>query len=57
MIEIIAKGLKDQLRVLSIFLNEYETELNGKILCREDYLSLKVRVDNIKDYITNMYHV
>ena len=57
MIEIIAKRLKDQLRVLSIFLNEYETELNGKILCREDYLSLKGRVDNIKDYITNMYHV
>lgn len=55
--EVIARGLKDQLRVLSIFLNEYETELNGEILCREDYHSLKVRVDNIKDYIINMYHI
>ena len=55
--EVIAKGLKDQLRVLSIFLEEYKTEPNGEILCTEDYHSLKGRVDSIKDYITNMYHV
>lgn len=55
--ELIAKGLKDQLRVLSIFLDEYQKELDGEILCKEDYLSLKQRVDDIKEYVTNMYHI
>lgn len=55
--EIIAKGLKEQLRVLSIYLDEYKKELDGEILCEEDYLSLKQRVDDIKEYVTNMYHI
>lgn len=55
--EVIAKGLKEQLRVLSIFLNEYQKELDGGILCKEDYQSLKGQTDSIKDYITNKYHV
>lgn len=55
--EVIAKGLKEQLRVLSIFLDEYKKELDGEILCKEDYQSLKGRTDSIKDYIINKYHI
>lgn len=55
--EVIAKGLKEQLRVLSIFLNEYQTELDGEILCKDDYVALKRRTDYIKEFITNKYHI
>lgn len=55
--ELIAKGLKDQLRVLSIFLDEYQKELDGNILCKEDYQMLKSRTNFVKDYITNKYHI
>lgn len=55
--EVIAKGLKEQLRVLSIFLNEYQTELDGEILSKDDYQSLKGRTDYIKEFITNKYHI
>lgn len=55
--EVIAKGLKEQLRVLSIFLNEYQTELNGEILDKADYAALKGRTDYIKEFITNKYHI
>ena len=55
--ELIAKGLKDQLRVLSIFLDEYQKELDGNILCKEDYQMLKSRTNFVKDYITNKYNI
>lgn len=55
--EVIAKGLKEQLRVLSIFLDEYKKELDGEILCKDDYVALKGRTDYIKEFITNKYHI
>jgi hypothetical protein len=55
--ELIAKGLKEQLRVLSIFLDEYKKELDGEILDKFDYAALKGRTDYIKEFITNKYHI
>lgn len=55
--EIIAKGLKEQIRVLSIFLDEYKKELDGEILDKVDYDALKGRADYIKEFITNKYHI
>ena len=55
--EIIAKGLKEQLRVLLIFLDEYKTELDGNILQKDDYFDLKVVTNYTKEFITDKYHI
>ena len=46
--EIIANGLKEQLRVLQLFLNEYADKLNGEILSHDDYETLYSIVEGIK---------
>jgi len=55
--EVIAKGLKEQLRVLLIFLDEYKTELDGNILQKDDYFDLKVVTNYTKEFITDKYHI
>lgn len=46
--EIIANGLKEQLRVLQLYLDEYANELNGEILSHDDYESLYSIVEGLK---------
>ena len=55
--QIIANALKEQLRVMSIFLDEYKNELDGKILYRGDYQSLKEKTNYVKEFIINKYHI
>lgn len=55
--QIIANALKEQLRVMSIFLDEYKNELDGKILYRDDYQSLKEKTNYVKEFIINKYHI
>ena len=47
--EIIATKLYDQLRVLQLYMNEYEKELCGEILKKEDYWNLFWAVENVKN--------
>ena len=55
--EIIANGLKEQLRVLSIYLDEYRKQLDGDILSCGSYQVLKNETDYVKEFITNKYHI
>lgn len=45
--KVIRNKLEEQLRVLGIFLNEYENELCGNILSKREYYSLKDVVEEI----------
>lgn len=49
---IIAKKLEEQLRVLGIFLKEYENQLCGDILSKREYFALK---DTLEDIHARLY--
>lgn len=55
--EIITKALKEQLRVLNIFLSEYRKELDGEILTSDEYLDLNETSSSILEIITDRYKI
>ena len=51
--EIIAKGLKEQLRVLRKYLVEdYPNELQD-VIGQQQFLAFSNQIDNVYDYLTN----
>lgn len=53
--EVIARGLFNLLRTLSIFLVEYQKELKNDILDNEDYEALKSATDVAKQSLVNEF--
>ena len=53
--EVIARGLFNLLRTLSIFLVEYQNELSNDILDNEDYEALKSATDVAKQSLVNEF--